>query len=170
MALYQFRTNTNIIFLGALLCRHKLENIRTPRSCLQVAVANQCVMQLCVIHQQHCVMPSSSPAVAYLMCSEHRPLACCVVLCCTVRASWWLSLVVPVWCGGTRRKWVRGNNSVPQASTIVTDYALPPPVSHGSWTTLILEQRFKMSPPARKVVISLGKDKWSESVVFFWFC
>ena len=65
---------------------------------------------------------------------------------------------------------MRGNNSVPQASTIVTDYALPPPVSHGSWTTLILEQRFKMSPPARKVVISLGKDKWSESVVFFWFC
>ena len=50
------------------------------------------------------------------------------------------------------------------------DYTLPPPVSHGSWTTLILEQRFKMSPPARKVVISLGKVKWSESVVFFWFC
>ena len=114
--------------------------------------------------------PPPCSAVAYLMCSEHRPLACCVVLCCTVRASWWLSLVVPVWCGGTRRKWVRGNNSVPQASTIVTDYALPPPVSHGSWTTLILEQRFKMSPPARKVVISLGKVKWSESVVFFWFC
>ena len=64
--------------------------------------------------------PPPSSAVAYLMCSEHRPLACCVVLCCTVRASWWLSLVVPVWCGGTRRKWVRGNNSVPQASTIVT--------------------------------------------------
>ena len=37
-----------------------------------------------------------------------------------MRASWWLSLVVPVWCGGTRRKWVRGNNSVPQASTILT--------------------------------------------------
>ena len=41
--------------------------------------------------------PPPCSAVAYLMCSEHRPLACCVVLCCTVRASWWLSLVVPVW-------------------------------------------------------------------------
>ena len=62
---------------------------------------------------------------------------------------------------------MRGNNSVPQASTIVTDYALPPPVSHGSWTTLIPEQRFKM---LAEVVISLGKVKWAESVVFFWFC
>ena len=83
-------------------------------------------------------------------------MLCCVLLCCTVRASWWLSLVVPVWCGGTRRKWVRGNNSVPQASTIVTDYPLPPPVSHGYWTTLIPEQRFKM---LAEVVITLGKAK-----------
>ena len=60
---------------------------------------------------------------------------------------------------------MRGNNSVPQASTILTDYyALPPPVSHGSWTTLIPEQRFKM--PA-EVVISLGEVKWFESVVSF---
>ena len=121
-------------------------------------------MQLCVIHQQHCVMPSSLLSSGIFNVQWASPSR---LLCCTVRASWWLSLVVPVWCGGTRRKWVRGNNSVPQASTIVTDYALPPPVSHGSWTTLIPEQRFKMHA---EVVISLGKVKWSKSVVFFWFC
>ena len=113
--------------------------------------------------------PPPSSAVAYLMCSEHRPLACCVVLYCE-------SIVVALSCcaglvWGDEEKVGAGEQQCSAGEHHCDcDYTLPPPVSHGSWTTLILEQRFKMSPPARKVVISLGKVKWSESVVFFWFC